>query len=545
MKLKFAIYFLFVLSTRVLLADTNDSLVNVFNNGKHDTLKIKAALELASIYKNSAPEKTLTYATAAYEKSSALQNPVLMADAMSSIASYYYKVEKYGEGYSWMRKIEALGESSNNTTVILKALDARYDLFSNLNMLDRCVETREKIAAIHRKNGNKSKEARQLHLAGWNCYNAKLHEKGIKLLTVSRAIYTQLDDKNALNNVLGWLGNTYSALGKFDSALYFRNLVHEYSMISGNKYGLGESYRYTGDIYANMKKFDVALEYYNKAIAAFSEDKHANREFLLRTYKVRILDSLGRSKEAATELDYVISNKGKYNEKIVDSYVFKIGKSLYAKVNEPYKAFYYFRKNDSLENANNRDAAKQQIILAEFKSDVDKNEAILKSEYEKQQAIANANLQNKQLLIDQHQKEYLLLEKENELKQLSLIQSQLELKQKSYESDNQKRQVELLNKNKELADLEALKKEEDIRKQRNLISIFTIGGIIVLILFFFLGRMYIQKRKDHRLINLQKDLMEEKQKEILSSIQYAQRIQNSLLPTEIYIDKTLKRLNKN
>lgn len=545
MKKKFILFLFFILSARFLSADTNDSLVNVFNNGKHDTLKIKAALELASKFKREAPEKTLQYATAAYEKSAAIQQYQFMADAMSLIANYYYDAEKYSEGYSWMRKIEALGETSNNTYVILKALDTRYDLFNNLNMLDRCVETREKIAEIHRKNGNKSKEARQLLLAGWNCYNGRLHKKGIHLLTVSRAIYTQLDDKNALNNVLGWLGNTYSALGKFDSALYFRNLVHEYNMISGNKYGLGESFRYTGDIYANMKKFDVALEYYNKSIEAFNEGKHFNREFLLRTYKVRMLDSLGRSKEAATELDYVINNKGKYNEKIVDTYIFKIGKSLYAKVNEPYKAFYYFRKNDSLENANNRDEAKQQIILAEFKSDVDKNEAILKSEYEKQQAITNANLQNKQLLLDQQQKEYLLLEKENELKQLSLIQSQLELKQKSYESDNQKRQVELLNKNKELADLEALKKEEDIRKQRNLISIFTVGGIIVMILFFFLGRMYIQKRKDHRLINLQKDLMEEKQKEIVSSIQYAQRIQNSLLPTEVYIDKTLKRLNKN
>lgn len=38
------------------------------------------------------------------------------------------------------------------------------------------------------------------------------------------------------------------------------------------------------------------------------------------------------------------------------------------------------------------------------------------------------------------------------------------------------------------------------------------------------------------------DLIEEKQKEILDSIRYAKRIQQSLLPTEKYIDKTLKRL---
>lgn len=39
--------------------------------------------------------------------------------------------------------------------------------------------------------------------------------------------------------------------------------------------------------------------------------------------------------------------------------------------------------------------------------------------------------------------------------------------------------------------------------------------------------------------------LEEKQKEIISSITYAKRIQNSLLPTEKYIENSINRLNKN
>jgi hypothetical protein len=46
------------------------------------------------------------------------------------------------------------------------------------------------------------------------------------------------------------------------------------------------------------------------------------------------------------------------------------------------------------------------------------------------------------------------------------------------------------------------------------------------------------------LIEKQKRFVEEKQKEILDSIYYARRIQNAILPTEKYIDKTLKRLMK-
>jgi hypothetical protein len=39
-------------------------------------------------------------------------------------------------------------------------------------------------------------------------------------------------------------------------------------------------------------------------------------------------------------------------------------------------------------------------------------------------------------------------------------------------------------------------------------------------------------------------LVEEKQKEILDSINYAKRIQMALLPNEKYIDKSLNRLNE-
>ena len=62
MKIKFVLFLSFIFFTRFLSADTNDSLVHVYNNGKHDTLKIKAALELASKFKREAPEKTLQYA---------------------------------------------------------------------------------------------------------------------------------------------------------------------------------------------------------------------------------------------------------------------------------------------------------------------------------------------------------------------------------------------------------------------------------------------------------------------------------------------------
>jgi hypothetical protein len=46
------------------------------------------------------------------------------------------------------------------------------------------------------------------------------------------------------------------------------------------------------------------------------------------------------------------------------------------------------------------------------------------------------------------------------------------------------------------------------------------------------------------LVESQKYIVEEKQKEILDSIRYAKRIQESLLPTETYIDRNIRKLKQ-
>jgi hypothetical protein len=73
----------------------------------------------------------------------------------------------------------------------------------------------------------------------------------------------------------------------------------------------------------------------------------------------------------------------------------------------------------------------------------------------------------------------------------------------------------------------------------------------MILVAFLIFRSYRIKKKSNEIITQQKfevekqkELVEEKQKEILDSIHYAKRIQQSLLPTKKYIDKTLKRLNE-
>jgi len=102
-------------------------------------------------------------------------------------------------------------------------------------------------------------------------------------------------------------------------------------------------------------------------------------------------------------------------------------------------------------------------------------------------------------------------------------------------------------KQKAVADAEHIKELElsAEREKRQEIVSYAVGGGLLLVLVFavFIFNRFRVTQKQKKIIEEQKHLVEEKQKEILDSIRYAKRIQQTLFPSEKYIDKTLKRLN--
>ncbi len=93
--------------------------------------------------------------------------------------------------------------------------------------------------------------------------------------------------------------------------------------------------------------------------------------------------------------------------------------------------------------------------------------------------------------------------------------------------------------------------EKDVKSKDRERNIF-IGSALLLGLFLILSvRSFLQKKKVNKqfeeknsLINKQKLLVEEKQKEVLDSIRYAKKIQQALLTSEGYINKNINRLLK-
>lgn len=96
-------------------------------------------------------------------------------------------------------------------------------------------------------------------------------------------------------------------------------------------------------------------------------------------------------------------------------------------------------------------------------------------------------------------------------------------------------------------ELEKNKKDNEIKRlklKRNTIMLISLSSVVIILILslFFVFRLLKLRRNDLTLLKNKNEIIEEKQNEILSSIRYAKRIQDSFLASEKYIQKKLQNL---
>lgn len=103
--------------------------------------------------------------------------------------------------------------------------------------------------------------------------------------------------------------------------------------------------------------------------------------------------------------------------------------------------------------------------------------------------------------------------------------------QAKFDSNEKDKEIQLLNKDKALQEIEIGRQTAESEKQQAQRNVFILGFVMLLALVIFVYRGYREKKKDNIIIESQKALVEEKNKDITDSINYAKRIQEAILPT--------------
>jgi serine phosphatase RsbU (regulator of sigma subunit) len=368
--------------------------------------------------------------------------------------------------------------------------------------------------------------------------NARFND-GNRILDSLLKITANKTKDTLLSQIYNFKGTICREEGKINDAIHFFVLAKDISERTNDQKLLAAIYVNLGTIYSGLSERSAALKYYFKAIAILKQSKNyrelaitynnigniytsqnqfsSSKFYMIKSMEAATIigDSLtlamvnhnmGSNMEATAELDSAIVY---YKHSL--NYLTGLETGMGHVYNYEHLGTTYFRLN-KLNEAENYALKALNIaiekgingVMAELYMTLSK---IYENKGEYKKSLEYSRLQL--VWVDS-------VNSENSRSEIAKIEFDSELKQ-------QKKFQAIEQKNREAINTAKL-------ESKNKIIIFSLIALsIVLILVVFIFRGYRQKQLANQIISKQKHLVEEKQKEILDSINYAKRIQYTLL----------------
>jgi tetratricopeptide (TPR) repeat protein len=394
------------------------------------------------------------------------------------------------------------------------------------------------------------------------------YEKALERLLEVKKLNEILKDKSSLASSYDNIGNIYFSLGKMDLAL--KNQLEALKLREEQKdlRSLTYSYINVGGAYEQLRDTAKALEYFEKAkeLSKKTQDEyryaHAIKQIgVIYTQNPKKADEGEKLIREAMEIEKRINDRVGYAGSLLS-----LG-NLYRRRNQIDKSLELYESALAM----NREIGDKNAIAGllnnigvmyyekkNFKKSVQYYEEALgmRKEMKSLRGIYDSylSLANSYEKLKDFQNAYkysVLYHKTWDSVLNSDITKQMTEMGAKYESA--KKDQEILKRKTAEENALAQRKNADMRFYYTLTGAFLMLILAVYVIYSNLQRKKINRqlasqnveiKLQKKEIETQKDIVEEKQKEILDSIHYAKRIQQSLMSTEKYIEKSVDRLKK-
>jgi tetratricopeptide (TPR) repeat protein len=332
-----------------------------------------------------------------------------------------------------------------------------------------------------------------------------------------------IQNKEGIARHLGNIGLVYSDMDDYPKALdYYLKALKEDEGI-GNKQGVTRHLGNIGSLYRNLGDYNKSLDYYFKALAM--EEQAGNKNGIGRNLGNigNVYFELARNGKSKSARDSLFNKSLDHYFKALNIYE-KIGNKSSIVINLGNIGAAYLDWKSFMKAKEYLNRSLQLAIAIGFK-DMCKDDYLNLSALDSAMGNFKSACENYKLFILYRDS---LKNEENTKKQTRLeMQYAFDKKEAAQKAANEKQAA--------IAESE---------KQRQRMVLVVVAGVLLLVLVFagFIFRALRLTRRQKDVIEKQKRMVEEKQKEILDSIHYARRIQTALLPNEKYIERTLNRL---
>ncbi len=474
--------------------------------------------------------------------------------------------------------------------------------FSNSNLNDSALRYFELADKLAKKVSAIKFSAMVFYYRGLFYQNAGEYAKSINLLNNALTLYLKINRFTKIGDVFNSLGVTYYYKGNYDSAIINYENAVPYFAKSKNILGTARCYNNIGIMYdvkgdrvksvqsylkaikiyeANNREDlntgpyqNIALVYlthkqYNEALKNLDFAKQLAIKYKDEETLCRILNSIGacydnmnKSEEAnkifneallIAEKSKNVSLKATCLTNLGENYLclkkYEEGEKILTKCVEIKK---------QLDNPVSLGISQIALAQAYYKNKkfnlaiASYNEGLKKvkeADYKEYQKTALQGLASSYASINNYKEAYGQLDQFVQINDSLLNESNKKIVaelQTKYESDKKETEIKLLSKDKQL-------QGEEIKREKIAVKFVTGIGVLIFILLVFAFFSWRNKKKANLAlaeknneikiqrdeIRLQKEVVEEKQKEIVDSITYAKRLQEAILPPLQFVQKHL------
>ncbi|MBK7182360.1 MAG: tetratricopeptide repeat protein [Bacteroidetes bacterium] len=479
---KYTILLFVLIAIHSLFAQTPvvDSLKKLSTANVNDTLKMHAYAELTYEYLSIDIDSAKMFANLGIKKYSNNKNKLLLSDLYAAL----------GTAYGYERDFDNSLVNFNKSLAILKT-------------------TKDKTAI--------SKTYFNIGLIYY--YTAK-YDLAIQQYIEALKLLESIKDTQTLPNIYNGLSGMYKEIRNYDEALNYGQKALKLFSQNKDSVGMASALNNVGNVYDYQNKLDEALDNYRKSMR-MKELIKMERGMSSTLNNIGII--LSKKDSVLQALEYynkALSFSSVNSDKISQAVSYDGIGMVYYKMKQYDKALSFLEKSIAIS------------------TDIDSKLDIV-STYEKI-ALCYAAKGNYKKAFDYQQ---LLFATKDSIFNVESSRQVNELATQ-YETEKKQLLIDNLNKDNALKQEELAKSELQVKQQNMQIMFFILAVLLLSILSFFIFRSYKQKKQSAEIILSQKeeverqrDLVEEKSKEITDSIHYAKRIQQALLASDTFLKK--------
>lgn len=439
-----------------------------------------------------------------------------IAEGWHSLGVYHYYTSSFDScRYYWEKALEIREQQ--------KDMDGEARALNNLGVICRltgdypcAIANYERIISKLSKQGDKVLLSNAYNNLGLVYETVGEYPEALKYFHQSLRIDQEIKDDEGVAYTLNNIGLIHSHLNNYVEAKANFSTAYQLFRKSEDKVGMAMAVNNLGEVYTDLKEYAIAIDYFNRSLEL--ETEIGNTNGMAFSYQ-----SIGKVHKARGELQ---------------------------------RAKQYFEKALAFQNDDDRELlAKILLNLGTINTELQlKNEAakfcrqayLLSKEYLLQLSLKAAckclyaleNEKGNKAKAFDYLLEYTLLNDSVFNKDNTRKLTQMEMQ---FEFSKQQLQDSLEQAKKDLIVQEELKRQEiQLKAQRQFAIGLSVGFVLVLLLAIVIYRGYKNKQKANEEISRAYSIIEEKNRNITDSIEYAKYIQDSVIPDKTEVIKAFK-----